>query len=90
MEFHGKSPWVLRYGSIRAPEHYRRTKSKNNRQLRRLAGVNKSIIIRAPIVSGYDDSPEGVRRMAGLLPVLKSVERVDLLLYQKYGTEKYG
>jgi pyruvate formate lyase activating enzyme len=43
-----------------------------------------------PIVPGYNDSPQGIRRMAEFLSKLKSVERVDLLPYHKYGTVKYG
>jgi pyruvate formate lyase activating enzyme len=58
--------------------------------LKRLAGINKPIIIRVPIVPGYNDSRQGIRRMAEFFSKLKSIERVDLLPYHKYGTVKYG
>ncbi len=50
----------------------------------------KAIIMRVPIVPGYNDSQQGIRSMAEFLSELKSVERVDLLPYHKYGTVKYG
>ncbi len=74
-------------------EHRSNTGVSNERildNLKRLAGMNKPIIIRAPIVPGYNDSPQGIRRMAEFLSKLRSVERVDLLPYHKYGTVKYG
>lgn len=74
-------------------EHLSHTGVSNERildNLKRLAGMNKPIIIRAPIVPGYNDSQQGIRRMAEFLSKLKSVERVDLLPYHKYGTVKYG
>ncbi len=74
-------------------EHMSNTGVSNERildNLKRLAAMNKPIIIRAPIVPGYNDSQQGIRRMAEFLSKLKSVERVDLLPYHKYGTVKYG
>ena len=74
-------------------EHVSHTGVSNERilnNLKKLAVMNKPIIIRAPIVPGYNDSQQGIRRMAEFLSKLKSVERVDLLPYHKYGTVKYG
>ena len=73
-------------------EHMSNTSVSNERildNLKRLAGMNKPIIIRVPIVPGYNDSQQGIRRMAEFLCELKSVERVDLLPYHKYGTVKH-
>jgi len=52
--------------------------------------MNRPLIIRVPIVPGYNDSALGVKSMAEFLSKLKSVERIDLLPYHKYGTVKYG
>ena len=74
-------------------EHMRNTGVSNRRilnSLKRIAGMNKPIIIRVPIVPGYNDSARGIKSMAEFLSKLKSVERVDLLPYHKYGTVKYG
>jgi pyruvate formate lyase activating enzyme len=74
-------------------EHMSNTGVSNGRileNLKRLAGINKPIIIRVPIVPGYNDSRQGIRRMAEFFSKLKSIERVDLLPYHKYGTVKYG
>jgi pyruvate formate lyase activating enzyme len=74
-------------------EHMSNTGVSNERILINLKGLadrNKPIIIRAPIVPGYNDSPQGLRKMADFLSKLKSVERVDLLPYHKFGTVKYG
>jgi len=73
-------------------EHMSNTGVSNERildNLKRLAGMNKPIIIRVPIVPEYNDSQHGIRRMAEFLSKLKSVERVDLLPYHKYGTVKH-
>jgi pyruvate formate lyase activating enzyme len=74
-------------------EHMSNTGVSNERilnNLKRLAAMNKPMIIRVPIVPGYNDSQPGIQRMAEFLSELKSVERVDLLPYHKYGTVKYG
>jgi len=74
-------------------EHMRNTGVSNERildNLERLAGMNKPIIIRVPIVPGHNDSAKSIKGMAEFLSKLKSVERVDLLPYHKYGTIKYG
>ena len=74
-------------------EHTRNTGISNERildNLERLAGMDKPIIIRLPIVPGRNDSTKDIKGMAEFLSKLKSVERVDLLPYHKYGTVKYG
>jgi pyruvate formate lyase activating enzyme len=69
-------------------EHLRNTGVSNGgilNNLERLSGMNKPIIIRAPIVPGYNDSALGIKSMAEFLSKLKSVERVDLLPYHPLG-----
>jgi pyruvate formate lyase activating enzyme len=48
-----------------------------------------SMIIRMPLVPGYNDSRENIFEVAELLGRYKSVERVDLMPYHKFGTIKY-
>jgi glycyl-radical enzyme activating protein len=57
--------------------------------LRYLDSIDKSIIIRLPIIPGHNDAAEDIRAMAEFLSKLKSVERVDLMGYHEYGTVKY-
>jgi len=74
-------------------EHLRNTGVSNKlslRNLRRLADRGTPIIIRMPIVPGYNDSIQNIKDTAEFLSELNSVERVDLLPYHKYGTVKYG
>ncbi len=58
--------------------------------LKRLDAMGKPIIIRLPLVPGYNDSDENIEASAELLSKLKSVERVDIMAYHEYGTVKYG
>ncbi len=58
--------------------------------LKRLAAMEKPIIVRLPLIPGYNDSEQNIKATAEFLSRLKSVERVDLLAYHKYGTVKYG
>jgi len=74
-------------------EHLRNTGVSNGgilNNLKRLTAMNRPVIIRVPIVPGYNDSALGIKSMAEFLSKLKSVERIDLLPYHKYGTVKYG
>lgn len=57
--------------------------------IKRSNDLGKSIIIRIPLISGHNDSPDNIENMAAFLCRLKSVERVDLLPYHQYGKIKY-
>jgi len=72
--------------------HLKNTGAENNlvlANLERLAALGKAIIIRMPIVPGYNDSTENIRVTAAFLSKMKTIERVDLLPYHKYGIVKY-
>lgn len=58
--------------------------------LKHLDAMRKPIIIRLPIIPGYNDEMENVIATGEFLSHLKSVERVDVLAYHKYGEAKYG
>ena len=57
--------------------------------LRRVAGSGKTLVVRVPVIPGYNDSPENFKAMAGFLGGLKGVEAVELLPYHNLGTPKY-
>lgn len=58
--------------------------------LARLAALGKAIIVRMPVVPGYNDSTENIMATGEFLSEMKTIERVDLLPYHKYGTVKYA
>jgi len=73
-------------------EHIRNTGVSNEvilANLKRLDIMHKPVIIRMPIVPGYNDSEENIKSAAEFLSKLKCVERVDLLPYHEYGKIKY-
>lgn len=72
--------------------HKENTGVSNQLILRNLKQVNewrKSIIIRIPVIPGYNDSPEELTAMAELLSTLGSVERLDLIAFHEFGRVKY-
>jgi glycyl-radical enzyme activating protein len=76
------------------PKHHQDDTSVSNKiildNLKHLASMGKPIIIRLPIIPGHTDSEENIKSTAEFLSQLKSVERVDLLAYHKFGIVKYG
>jgi pyruvate formate lyase activating enzyme len=57
--------------------------------LKKLNDMGKSIIIRIPVIPGLTVTDKNMEDIAALLARLKSIERVDLLAYHTYGTNKY-
>lgn len=57
--------------------------------LKLLSDERKPIIIRIPVIPGYNDSDENLNAVADLLSTLKSVERVDILPEHEFGRVKY-
>ncbi len=57
--------------------------------LRKLDRLKKPIIIRIPLIPGYNDSEEALISMAAFLSDLTSVERVDIISFHEYGKIKY-
>jgi pyruvate formate lyase activating enzyme len=73
-------------------EHLKNTGVSNElilENLTKLDAMGKPIIIRVPIVPGYNASTQDIKAATEFLSRLKSVERVDLLAYHEYGTVKY-
>jgi pyruvate formate lyase activating enzyme len=57
--------------------------------LRRLAHTGKSIIVRRPVIPGYNDEPAGVHALARFVAELGTIPEIDLLPYHRYGRGKY-
>ena len=72
--------------------HQENTGAGNEEILRtfeHLRATNKPVIVRAPLVPGYNDSPEELAALWRLLRESPNVERVDLMPYHEYGVSKY-
>ncbi|MCR4443004.1 MAG: glycyl-radical enzyme activating protein [Peptococcaceae bacterium] len=59
------------------------------KNLKRLNDMGKPIIIRVPVVPGYNDFEENLKATAKFLAGLKSVERVDIIPVHEFGKVKY-
>ena len=57
--------------------------------LRRLVEHQNRVIVRVPVVPGFNDSPGEMRRIGEFVGALRGVEEVDLLPYHKTGIAKY-
>ena len=57
--------------------------------LRRLAAAGTPIVVRVPLVPGFNDAPEDLRRTAALVAALVSVPRVQLLPFHVAAAEKH-
>lgn len=74
-------------------ENHRRNTGVSNRlilnNLQMLNSLGKRIIIRIPVIPGYNDQDSEIENIAKLLSGLKSVERVDLISFHEFGEVKY-
>ena len=73
-------------------EHLRCTGLSNEpilANLKKLGSMGKPIIIRMPVVPGYNDSVKNIQETGEFLSKLRSVERVDLIGYHEYGAIKH-
>jgi pyruvate formate lyase activating enzyme len=55
-----------------------------------LAKAGKGVTIRVPIIPGFNDDEENIRRTAEFVQSLETVRRVDILPYNRGGVEKAG
>lgn len=72
--------------------HIRNTGVSNkiiHENLRYRDSLHKDIIIRVPVIPGYNASIENLNETADFIASLKSVRRVDVLPIHKYGMLKY-
>jgi len=74
-------------------EHHRITGVNNELILenaRRIAEFPKKLIIRLPLIPGYNDSEENIIKTASFARNLPGVEELDILLYHRLGEPKYA
>lgn len=57
--------------------------------LKEISRQGKSIWIRVPLITGYNDSEENIRKIAELSSTLKGVERVSLLSFNTLAGARY-
>lgn len=75
------------------PERHSRFTGRDNRlilhNLRKLAEIHREVVVRYPLIPGYNDRMEDI---AGLIWLYKSIEGLDHLeleAYHRYGESKY-
>ena len=56
--------------------------------LRRLAAGGKKTAVRIPVIPGFNDDPENIRRTAAYLGTLEAVPEISLLPYHRLGRDK--
>jgi pyruvate formate lyase activating enzyme len=59
------------------------------KNLRRLAERHKHIVVRIPVIPGFNDGASDVQRMASFVSSLGTVNEIHLLPYHKIGIDKY-
>lgn len=68
--------------------------SKDNllilKNLKRLAVLKKNIIIRIPIIPGFNDNMRAIRDIADFVVSLGTIQEINLLPYHKAANEKYN
>jgi len=57
--------------------------------LKLLAQLGVPVILRAPVIPGYSDTPEHVRAIAAVAASLPNVRQVDLMRYNRLGESKW-
>jgi pyruvate formate lyase activating enzyme len=60
------------------------------RNLELVVRAKKPIIIRTPIIPGYNDSEADIRLIAKAMLEMESLNKIQLMPYHKYGVGKYG
>ena len=74
-------------------EKHRRFTGRDNALIlenaRRLAGAARELIIRVPVVPGFNDTPEEIEAIADYAAGLPGVKRLHLLPYHRLGQDKY-
>lgn len=73
-------------------EHIRNTGGSNRRildNLRLLGELGVPVIIRMPLIPGYNDSEENIRYALELFLSVKSIVRIDVMAYHEFGKTKH-
>ena len=73
-------------------KHKEYTGVENNlilENVKKLASLNKNIVIRIPIIPGFNDNFENIRNTAICVKENILNPRIELLPYHKFGVDKY-
>jgi len=73
--------------------HRRFTGAANDlilRNLERLAAAGSRIIVRVPVIPGFNDDPAAIAAIGDYVSALPGILRVDLLPYHRMGADKYA
>jgi pyruvate formate lyase activating enzyme len=57
--------------------------------IRRLATTGKALIVRRPVIRGYNDTPESIHALGKFVHELRTIQEIDLLPYHRLGESKY-
>ena len=75
------------------PVRHEQNTGKSNdvilKNLKLMSDIRKPMIIRIPVITGYNDDDANLTAVAELLKTLHSVERVDLIPVHEFGKVKY-
>ena len=77
---------------INPDEHKKITGVPNHlilENLRQLAQSGKEIIVRRPVIPGYNDTEECIHELAHTVAQLNTIKEIDLLPYHRLGLGKY-
>ena len=78
--------------SVNPDQHIKETSVSNELildNLRKLAEAGQSIIIRIPLIPGFNDKPEELREMGEFIKALPGVNEISLLPFHDIAREKY-
>jgi pyruvate formate lyase activating enzyme len=73
--------------------HRRLTGVPNDRildNLTRLGAMGVPVLVRVPVIPGYNDGPENLTATAAFVTAVPSVRAMELLPYHNYGSGKYA
>ncbi len=59
------------------------------KNLKKISELDKTIVIRVPIIPDFNDSKENITQTAQFVKQLKSIKKIELLAYHKLGVIKY-
>jgi pyruvate formate lyase activating enzyme len=57
--------------------------------LKRLAKTGTPVIVRRPVIPGYNDTSESIHALGQFVQKLETVSEIDLLPYHRLGQNKY-
>lgn len=62
---------------------------KNPRKCEKMATLNKSMVIRIPVIPGFNDSTENIKQTAEFVKENVKNPKMELLPYHMLGLDKY-